>query len=236
MFEFLSLGFLIGMSHAFEADHLAAVSALVSRNMRGRDALRHGALWGLGHTVTLLAFAGIVITLQVAINQQLALSLEFAVGIMLVALGIHVLYRLHKDRVHFHRHKHGEKPAHLHVHSHADDPTPHEDSSHQHSHRRTANIRSLLVGMMHGLAGSAALVLIAASALSSPSQAFIYVAVFGIGSILGMAVLSAAIAFPLSLSARFLTRINGILRLGIGALTIFIGGSTIWHSALGILA
>lgn len=236
MIELLYLGFIVGISHAFEADHIAAVSALVSGKTKWKQSLRHGALWGLGHSLTLLTLGGTVIFTQSAIGPRLANGLEFTVGLMLIVLGGHVLYRLRRDRIHFHRHTHDEGAVHIHLHSHAGETGPHKLNAHAHTHPERAGLRSLLVGMMHGLAGSAALVLVAASALTSPGMGLAYVAIFGIGSIIGMALLSAAIAFPLRWSDRFLTRANSALRVVIGCLTIGIGLLTVYHSASALLA
>src|SRR3979411_60428 len=118
MFGILGLGFLLGMQHALEADHIAAVSSIAARRTDVSDIVKHGLTWGLGHTVTLFIFAGAAILLGQAIPESLA---EPAVGIMLVGLGAHVLWRLWRDRVHFHRHRHGDGTEHLHVHSHVNE-------------------------------------------------------------------------------------------------------------------
>jgi ABC-type nickel/cobalt efflux system permease component RcnA len=118
MFGVLGIGFLLGMQHALEADHIAAVSSIAARRTDVRDIVKHGLTWGLGHTLTLFAFAGAAILLGHAIPDRLARPLETAVGIMLVGLGAHVLWRLWRDRVLFHRHRHGDGTEHIHVHSH----------------------------------------------------------------------------------------------------------------------
>ena len=125
MFAVLGLGFLLGMQHALEADHIAAVSSIAARRSNVADIVRHGLTWGLGHTLTLFAFAGIAILLGRAIPDTLARPLETAVGLMLIGLGAHVLWRLWRDRVHFHAHAHGDGSSHIHVHSHAGESVPH---------------------------------------------------------------------------------------------------------------
>ena len=117
--EFWDLGFCSGMQHALEADHIAAVSSIAARRTDVGDIVKHGLTWGLGHTLTLFVFAGAAILLGHAIPEHLARPLETAVGIMLVGLGAHVLWRLWRDRVHFHSHGHGDGTVHLHAHSHA---------------------------------------------------------------------------------------------------------------------
>jgi cytochrome c biogenesis protein CcdA len=225
MFGILGLGFLLGMQHALEADHIAAVSSIAARRSNVGDIVKHGLTWGLGHTLTLFAFAGAAILLGHAIPEDVARPIETAVGIMLVGLGIHVLWRLRRDRVHFHRHGHGDGSVHIHAHSHAGETVPH--ASAPHAHARGFRWRTLLVGLMHGMAGSAALMVLAVSQASSAAQGLGYIALFGIGSMVGMGALSAAIAVPLAVSARWLSWANRGLQGAVGAVTIAIGVNTI---------
>ena len=223
----LLLGLLLGMQHALEADHLAAVASLATSARSRRGVLRHGVTWGVGHMLTLAVFAGAVIVSERTISADLAGWLEGAVGVMLVLLGASVLRRLYRERIHFHVHDHADDRVHLHAHSHADDAVPHDLSTHDHEHPRGVPLRSLAVGMMHGLAGSAALVVLAATALSSPLEGLIYVALFGLGSVGGMALLSFAIAIPMRLTANVLTWTHRGLQGGIGCATIVLGGVVI---------
>src|SRR5260370_10964800 len=124
MFGMLWLGFLLGMQHALEADHIAAVSSIAVRRTDVGDIVKHGLTWGLGHTLTLFAFAGAAILLGHAIPETIARPIETAVGIMLVGLGAHVLWRLWRDRVHFYRHCHGDGTGHFHAPSHARETNP----------------------------------------------------------------------------------------------------------------
>src|SRR3954464_3251099 len=156
MFGILGLGFLLGMQHALEADHIAAVSSIAARRSHVADIVKHGLTWGLGHTLTLFFFAGAAILLGHAIPESVARPIETAVGIMLVGLGSHVLWRLWRDRVHFHKHGHGDGTMHFHAHSHAGETAPHVRTAHAHDHG--FRWPTLLVGLMHGMAGSAALV------------------------------------------------------------------------------
>jgi len=156
MTSILLLGLFIGMQHALEADHLAAVSAIAARQKTVRRIIAHGAVWGLGHTLTLMAVAGGAVVLGIAINPDLSAALETAVGVMLVGLGAHLIYRLVRDRIHFHIHKHGDV-THFHAHAHAGETQDHARSDHDHEHPEGFPVRTLLVGLMHGLAGSAAL-------------------------------------------------------------------------------
>src|SRR5215475_9322505 len=189
MFGILGLGFLLGMQHALEAAHIAAVSSIAARRSEVGDIVRHGLTWGLGHTLTLFAFAGAAIMLGHAIPATLSRPLETAVGVMLVGLGAHVLWRLWRDRVHFHRHRHDDGTVHLHAHSHAGEAVPHASAPHAHAHG--FRWRTLLVGLMHGMAGSAALLVLAVAQAPSAAMGLFYVALFGIGSMIGMSALSA---------------------------------------------
>ena len=225
MFAILGLGFLLGMQHALEADHIAAVSSIAARRTDIGDLLKHGLTWGLGHTLTLFVFAGAAILLGQAIPETWSRPLETAVGVMLVGLGVHVLWRLGRDRVHFHRHSHGDGTVHVHAHSHANQTVPHARASHEHIHG--FRWRTLVVGLMHGTAGSAALLVLAVSQATSPAIGLGYVALFGIGSMIGMGVLSSVIAVPLAVSARWLTSANRGLQGAVGIVTIAIGVMTI---------
>ena len=229
MFGILGLGFLLGMQHALEADHIAAVSSIAARRTNVGDIVKHGLTWGLGHTVTLFVFAGAAILLGHAIPEHLSRPLETAVGIMLVGLGTHVLWRLWRDRVHFHQHQHDDGIEHFHLHGHAGDAVPHQRSSH--AHRHGFRWRTLLVGLMHGMAGSAALLVLAVTQAASPTYGLLYVLLFGIGSMLGMGALSTVIAVPLVVSARWLTVANRSLQGVVGIVTIAIGIATIHSSA-----
>jgi hypothetical protein len=229
MFGILGLGFLLGMQHALEADHIAAVSSIAARRTDVGDIVKHGLTWGLGHTLTLFVFAGVAILLGRAIPEHVARPIETAVGIMLVGLGAHVLWRLWRDRVHFHKHSHGDGRVHIHAHSHAGETVAHARAPHAHGHG--FRWRTLLVGLMHGMAGSAALLVLAATQASSPAIGLGYVALFGIGSMIGMGALSSVIAVPLAVSARWLTWANRSLQGAVGVITIAIGVTTIYATA-----
>jgi High-affinity nickel-transport protein len=230
MFAILGLGFLLGMQHALEADHIAAVSSIAARRSQIGDIVKHGLTWGLGHTLTLFVFAGAAILLGHAIPESLSRPIETAVGIMLVGLGAHVLWRLWRDRVHFHAHGHGEGTVHIHTHSHAGDTAPHMRDAHAHDHG--FRWRTLLVGLMHGMAGSAALLMLTVSQASSPAVGLSYVALFGIGSMIGMGALSTVIAVPLAVSARWLTWANRGLQGAVGLVTVALGVTTVVETLL----
>jgi ABC-type nickel/cobalt efflux system permease component RcnA len=229
MLGILGLGFLLGMQHAMEADHIAAVSSIAARRTNVGDIVKHGLTWGLGHTLTLFVFGGTAILLGRAIPERLAGPLETAVGVMLVGLGANVLWRLWRDRVHFHLHAHSDGTRHIHAHSHLNEAVPHQKSAHEHPHG--FRWRSLLVGLMHGMAGSAALLVLAVSQAANPVYGVLYVVLFGVGSMFGMGALSTIIAVPLALSARWLTWANSCLQGAVGMITVWIGAMTIYSTA-----
>jgi ABC-type nickel/cobalt efflux system permease component RcnA len=230
MLGIMALGFLLGMQHALEADHVAAVSSIAARRDNVGDIVKHGLTWGLGHTVTLFAFAGAALALGQAIPDDLARPIETAVGVMLVGLGGHVLWRLWRDRVHFHKHRHEDGAVHMHAHSHAGETVVHARAPHRHAHG--FRWRTLLVGLMHGMAGSAALLVLAVAQAPSAVVGLGYVVLFGIGSMIGMGALSTVIAVPLALSARWLTWANQGLQGAVGLITVAIGFRTILETAL----
>ena len=224
----LLLGFLIGMRHAVESDHVAAVASLATRSTSLGDSVRQGAAWGLGHTLTLFIFGGLVLVLDVVMPETMARVLELAVGIMLVGLGTDVLWRLGRDRIHFHTHRHDDGKVHFHAHSHAGEQT-HDPARHNHGHADRFPVRAMLVGLMHGMAGSAALIILTLQTVQSPWAGLAYIALFGIGSIAGMALLSAAIAVPLHLSARGMTRLHNGLQAAVGIATMAIGAGLVYR-------
>ena len=235
MTAMLLFGLLLGMRHALEADHVAAVATLVSRGQSGADALRHGAAWGLGHTITLLLFGSAVLWMDGVVPAELARWLELLVGVMLVGLGLDVLRRLLRERVHFHAHQHGPQARHFHAHSHAGEPREgHDPARHRHRHAGPFGhgvarwlgdmpLRALCIGLMHGMAGSAALILLTLESMNSLWTGLAYIALFGVGSMVGMALLSVLIALPLRRSARGLTWFHNGLQAVIGSATVVIG-------------
>jgi high-affinity nickel permease len=213
-FEFLTIlgfGFLLGARHALDADHLAAVSTILSRRPCLQTSGFIGLCWGFGHTLMLLLVGVAVILLKITIPESVAQTLEFGIGIMLVVLGCSLAWSIYRERWHLHTHEHdGER--HLHLHSHQ------EDEYHRHHHWMYLSVRPLLIGMAHGLAGSAALMLMVLSTVQTMWQGMAYILVFGIGSVIGMVFLGFLISAPLVLSATFGRRVQhvvqGLARLG----------------------
>jgi MFS family permease len=204
----LTFGFVLGLKHAVEVDHLAAVSTIVSERKSLLSSLLVGGLWGVGHTISLLIAGILVIVLHVQISERMALFLEFMVGLMLVALGANALRKLWRGgHLHLHVHQHGGR-AHIHPHIHDGKP---ETDTHTH-HGLRPGMRPLVVGMVHGLAGSAALMLLVLSTIEAPLIGLLYIVVFGLGSIGGMMLMSALVSLPLYLTATRFTRANLMMR------------------------
>jgi len=232
-FSLLFFGFIIGMQHALEADHLAAVATLSGGSTSRRVLMLRGGIWGLGHTITLLTICGLLLMLGESISAHTASLLEFAVGVMIILLGANVLLNLFRKRMHFHVHRHSRGTFHVHTHSHANDTAPHPDSAHHHVHHNLGFVRVLLIGMVHGAAGSAGLLVLAAVA-NTLVQATGYVLAFGAGSILGMASMSFVVSFPLRFIERYTTWVNTAAFACIGFAAIVIGSSLMGNSWRGL--
>ncbi|MBT3553829.1 MAG: urease accessory protein [Rhodospirillaceae bacterium] len=223
MLTIVVTGILLGMRHALEADHVAAVAALATGSRGARQTLRLGLAWGAGHTLTIFAVGSVVLLLGATVPEPIAAVLETAVGVMLILLGANVLRRMIHERVHFHRHRHGAA-AHFHAHSHAGEGQ-HDASKHQHRHQRALTLRALFIGTVHGLAGSAALVMLTLGGIGSTGLGFSYMALFGVGSLIGMAALSGVIAVPLRITSLRLTWAYNGLTVGVGLVSVGLGAA-----------
>ena len=231
----LALGFVLGLRHATDADHVAAIATLATRSRSVAQTVVQGIAWGTGHTLTLLLFGGTVLVLGAVVPERAEQALELAVGVMLILLGADALYRLRRERIHFHAHRHADVVAHFHAHSHRGENAPHDAARHEHAHPGGFPGRAVVVGGVHGMAGSAALVLLSLGELHSPAMGFVYIAIFGLGSILGMALLSAAIALPLRLSSRHLTRAHDGLSAAFGLGTVLLGCSIVYRIGVALV-
>lgn len=220
-YGFLLLGLLVGFIHAFEADHMAAILTL-SNNNKKRLFLR-GAAWGLGHTTTLLILSVAIIVFSVVLTSEAAAALEFAVGVMLIFLGLQVIYRFRKDRLHFHVHQHAGSTPHMHVHSHATDVADHSQSTHEHKHASRPPLKAFAVGLVHGAAGSAGVIVLAVSKTGDPWVAVGYVALIGLGSALGMAILSVIVGWPIINAPKIAKGLHTVVQVSIAAIAIAIG-------------
>jgi ABC-type nickel/cobalt efflux system permease component RcnA len=244
LLSIIALGFFLGMRHATDPDHVIAVTTIVSRQRSIRHAALIGVLWGLGHTITIFLVGSAIILFGVVIPPRLGLTMELSVGLMLILLGILNLTGFTRwvtetftpaadpahPQFHWHPHVHGDF-----IHSH-----PHRHDPEQHGHAPEATpvgwmdrvfgqlglyqaIRPLAVGLVHGLAGSAAVALLVLTTIRDPRWAIAYLLVFGVGTIAGMMLITAAIAMPFKYSQQRFARVNRALGLASGLLSVAFG-------------
>lgn len=231
MENFLVLGFFVGIAHAFETDHLAAIGTLASSGKATPRRLAFlGASWGMGHTTTLFVISAPVILFGLLVSARMAAGMEFGVGIMLIGLGVHVFRKMYRARIHFHLHTHADGRRHFHAHSHQGASAPHAQDLHQHAHK-VFSWRAYLIGLAHGAAGSAGLVALAAAATQNALTAMIYILIFGFGSILGMATLTCAASWPLRLAEATASRLFKTVQFATGLVAIVIGVSVMIEAA-----
>ncbi len=225
----LSIGLVFGLKHATEVDHVVAVSTIVSQHKNVFRSALVGLLWGAGHTGSLLVIGVIVLTLRIAIPETVSTWLEFGVALMIIALGVSALCRAlrRSSHVHMHRHSH-DGLSHVHIHFHENE-TKHEPatrSTHSHTVSRIG-WKPVLIGTMHGLAGSGTLTLLVLSQISSPWIGFLYLAVFAVGSMVGMLLMSGLIGVPFALSSGQLTIAHHRLQTVAAVFSICFG---IWYA------
>ncbi|MGG3560947.1 sulfite exporter TauE/SafE family protein [Neobacillus rhizosphaerae] len=191
LLSILLLGFVLGIKHAIEPDHVIAVSTIVSESKNIKRSLFAGVYWGIGHTSTLFIVGLFLLVAKNTINDTVAMNLEFLVGIMLVTLGFNSLLSIIT-----HRHHHTYKPS-------------------EHIRKTRSNVKSFFIGLVHGLAGSAAMVLLTISTVSTAWQGALYILIFGVGTVAGMLSFSTVIGLPFVLTSgkqvnRHLNNITGI--------------------------
>lgn len=220
----LLLGFVLGLKHSTEADHLAAVSTLVTDTHGVRRGAAVGAFWGFGHLLTLFVLGTVLVMFRLPLTPRVSWTLELLVAIVLIGLGARALLLATGGRYHFHIHEHaGHRHAHLHFHSaiaehsHANDPHDHLPKS-----QAVAGIRPLLVGMAHGLAGTAGLTLLILTTIPSRALGIAYLVIFGAGALLGMAGFGAVLGAPLGRAAARLGWLRA-LRFAAGAFSFGLG-------------
>jgi len=222
----LSLGFVLGLRHALDSDHVAAVSTVMAERPSLKGSGLIGFSWGVGHTLILLLVGLIVLWFRVPVPDVLAQAAEGAVGVMLVVLGSLLGVKIWKERWHVHQHHH-DGTGHVHLHSHA------VLVDHGHPHWWRESVRPLCIGMAHGLAGSAALLLLVASSARNVLDGLIYIALFGCGSIAGMMLIGLVLSLPMVWSARvgrpvFLA-VQGLASLG----SVSLGFSIVYRILVG---
>jgi ABC-type nickel/cobalt efflux system permease component RcnA len=224
----LGLGLLYGLRHATEVDHIVAVSAIVSEHRKLGRAAIVGGLWGAGHTASLVIVGAGVLALKIAIPERVGSWLEFGVALMIIGLGMAALRRALRSRSDFHRHRHAHgdlRHAHVHFHEYGSQHTTLPES---HSHMVVrVGLKPAIVGAVHGLAGSGALALLVLTQINSSLLGLLYLGVFGMGSIIGMLLMSGLMGLPFVLSSRKLNGIHYSLQMLAGALSIAFG---IWYA------
>lgn len=224
----LGLGLLFGLKHATDVDHVVAVSTIVSEHKSVFRSALVGGLWGLGHTASLVIVGVLALVFRIAIPASVAKWLEFGVALMIIGLGAIAVLRVLRKRadIHMHRHSH-DGHSHVHIHFHESE-TQHSGIAAPHSHAVSRiGFKPLMVGAMHGLAGSAALTLLVLTRIQTVWLGLLYLAIFGIGSTVGMLLMSGLIGLPFALSKRRLSRANFGLQTAAGALSIAFG---IWYA------
>jgi ABC-type nickel/cobalt efflux system permease component RcnA len=248
LLSIIALGFFLGMRHATDPDHVIAVTTIVSRQRSIRHAAVIGALWGVGHTITILAVGSAIILFGLVIPPRVGLTMELSVGLMLILLGVlnlsgimrwitetltpmqlgqhaHAHPHGHGDYVHTHSHEHGGPEKH----GHAEDATPLGWMDRTFGRLGMYQVlRPLAVGIVHGLAGSAAVALLVLTTIRVASWAVFYLLVFGLGTVAGMMLITAAIAMPFKFSERRFARLNrglglasGLISLGFGLFIVY---------------
>ena len=227
----LGVGLVFGLKHATEVDHVVAVSTIVSQQRNLWRSTLVGAMWGAGHTASLLIAGVIVLSLRIAISERVSRWLEFGVALMIIGLGALALWRslLKRNDVHVHEHSHNGV-SHVHIHFH-DQQTRHE-AQRAHTHAvAQVGVKPILIGVVHGLAGSGALTLLILAQIQSTWQGLLYLAVFGLGSIVGMLLMSGLIGLPFALTSRKLTTVHHRLQTAAAVVSLAFG---FWY-AYGLL-
>lgn len=236
----IAFGFVLGMRHAMDGDHVIAVSTIVSHERSFRKAAYIGVLWGVGHTVTVMIAGGVIIVFDLAIPEQAGMTLELFVAIMLIILGAVSLKRTigginhsftkETPELHSHVHAHGDY-AHDHLHGHTVESHGHREDAIPTARidrwfggtRGYAMVRPLVVGIVHGLAGSAALALLLLPVIKDSLFAILYLFVFGVGTIAGMIMATAAIAVPFAYTATRSSGFNKALRFATSIISLGFG-------------
>jgi len=225
----LVMGLIFGLKHATEVDHVVAISTIVSQNGNLLRSAMVGALWGLGHTAALLIAGLIVLSLRITIPQRVSSWLEFAVALMILGLGASALWRALRQRVEVHLHKHShDNVSHVHLHFH-EGTTRHDPSkvsTHNHSVSATG-IKPVLIGGVHGLAGSGPLTLLVLTQIKSTWLGLLYISIFSCGAIVGMLLMSGLVGLPFALTSPNLSKLHRRLQTAAAVLSIAFG---LWYA------
>jgi ABC-type nickel/cobalt efflux system permease component RcnA len=223
----LGLGLLFGLKHATEVDHVVAVSTIASQQRNVLRSALVGALWGAGHTASLLIVGVVVLSLRIAIPESVSNWLEFGVALMIIGLGTAALWRTLRKRsdLHVHEHSH-DGMSHVHIHFHETETRHKAERKHSHA-VSVVGVKPVLIGMMHGLAGSGALTLLVLTQIGSAWVGFLYLAIFGLGSIVGMLLMSGLIGLPFALTSRSLSTLHHRMQMAAAVVSIAFG---LWYA------
>jgi ABC-type nickel/cobalt efflux system permease component RcnA len=213
----LAIGFLMGIKHAIEPDHVIAVSTIASKSRKLWDASLAGVFWGIGHTATLFIVGIIIILMKGAISNTWSMSLEFLVGIMLVYLGITSILNTRKKKQHAHIQEEDSAPDH--VHNQNLNLNVNQEASMK---KEFSYYKSLVIGFIHGLAGSAAMVLLTMSTVDTVWQGSLYILIFGVGTTIGMLVFTTILGIPFVMSKERFT-LSGRLIMITGIISVLFG-------------
>jgi high-affinity nickel-transport protein len=242
LLSIIALGFFLGMRHATDPDHVVAVATIVSQQKSIRRSAAIGIIWGIGHTLTIAVVGVGIIFFRVEIPTRLGLGMEWSVGVMLILLGAaNMLGFLRAVPRSMLAAKQEIEPEHVHTHGGVAHSLPYE---HDHTHEvpsvdwmdRTFGglglyqiVRPLVVGIVHGLAGSAAIALLVLATIPSASWGIVYLLIFGLGTIAGMMFITAAVAVPFAYTARRVDGLNRNLRLASGLVSLIFGLFLVYH-------
>jgi ABC-type nickel/cobalt efflux system permease component RcnA len=225
------LGLILGMRHSTDADHVVAISTIVSKQRNIRNAAFIGSVWGLGHTITIFLVGSLIILFGVEIPPRLGLSMEFSVAVMLVLLGVLNLTGV------MHRVIGYVTPA---IVLRTDTPAqPQPDKSRTRVEKWLDNsvgrfglfqcLRPLIIGLVHGLAGSAAVALLVLSTIHNPVWATVYLLIFGAGTMIGMMCMTAAIAVPLAFAGNRFSKVSRYLGVASGMASLCFGSFLVYQ-------
>lgn len=233
----LTLGFLLGLRHATDADHVVAVSTIVSEYRNAWRGIWVGGSWGLGHTTPLLILGIIILAFKEVVLERyetIVPGFEFAVGVMLVLLGVQVYWNLRRDRLHLHQHSHDSGP-HVHIHATHDesaDPEVERPHGFMRAGKPFFRMKSYAIGFVHGLAGSAAVMLLVLPKVSSFWVGIGYLLLFGVGTMLSMAAITLVLGIPFAITGGF-NRLSRIVTGAAGGASMLFGIALMSDIALG---
>jgi len=228
----LVIGFIIGLWHAFDLDHIGAMITFVAdRDSSPRQAVTYGLLWATGHASMLIFVMLLIMNFHFEVSREIGSVMEFLIGALLVVLALDMLRRMRSMKLHSHHHHHKDISFHEHFHVHfRSEPHRHESHMHSPADMHGYHLRALLVGLMHGMAGSAAVMLLVVSTAASTAVGILYVMFFSLGAMAGMATLSLFISMQLRRSTRYspalAARVRGCAAVVVFAIGVFLLSSS----------